>query len=366
MIRTRTIRWVCGFIAAQALLSGCGTDQTREKVPESIAGSSASQAVPTPVAPDTTTELEHRARISGVARQAFLSEDFGKLEEMSRTFRTTKSRTPSGTWNLTFFYMGIRESFDATARTMDLEAAFKEIDGKIARWTSQYPDSPSAHVAQGLALIAHGWTIRGEGYSGTVRPRAWAPFRRYIALARETLEKYKSQAAEDPRWYEAMLTVARAQGWDREEFNSILSEALAREPLFYQTYFTALEYLLPKWHGDIGEIEAFAREAVRRTSAQEGRGMYARIYWAASQHQFKNDLFSESLAIWPQIRDGFDDVLAKYPSAWNLNYFARFACLARDKAKTRELFERIGDAALPQAWGSLSLLGGCSTWSSQE
>lgn len=40
-----------------------------------------------------------------------------------------------------------------------------------------------------------------------------------------------------------MLTVTRAEGWDRSRVNRLLAEALDREPLFYQTYFTALEYL---------------------------------------------------------------------------------------------------------------------------
>ena len=67
-----------------------------------------------------------------------------------------------------------------------------------------------------------------------------------------------------------MLLIARAGNWDRGEFNALLNEALEREPLFYQTYFGALEYLLPKWHGNIQEIEDFAQDAAERTRKREG------------------------------------------------------------------------------------------------
>jgi hypothetical protein len=84
---------------------------------------------------------------------------------------------------------------------------------------------------------------RGGGYASSVRPDAWEPFARYIRLAREHLELHKAVASVDARWYEEMLTVARAEGWDRPQFESLLKEGLDREPYSYQTYFMAMEYL---------------------------------------------------------------------------------------------------------------------------
>jgi hypothetical protein len=199
-----------------------------------------------------------------------------------------------------------------------------------------------------------------------VNPEAWAPFNKYIQMARDNLEEHKSIAVEDPRWYETMLTIARAQGWERDQFDLLVSEALDREPLFYQTYFLALEYLLPKWHGDILEIERFAQEAVKRTANEEGGGMCARIYWFASQTEFENKLFSSSVAVWPRMKAGFEDVIARYPDAWNVNNYAKFACLAQDKPKTRELLARIGSATVPEAWRPAPLLPRCTAWASTE
>jgi hypothetical protein len=145
----------------------------------------------------------------------------------------------------------------------------------------------------------------------------------------------------------------------------LLNAALEREPLFYQTYFSALQYLLPKWHGDIQEIEDFAQDAVARTRNQEGFGMYARIYWFASQTQFKNDIFNNSLVEWSQMKEGFEDVISRYPDAWNLNNYARFACLAGDKPKTMELLRRIESSVIAEAWVPLLMKGRCAHWAFQ-
>jgi hypothetical protein len=50
------------------------------------------------------------------------------------------------------------------------------------------------------------------------------------------------------------------------------------------------------------------------------------------------------------MKKGIDDVLARYPDAWNLNNFARFACLRGDKEKTAELIRRIGPEPMMQVW----------------
>ena len=318
-----------------------------------------------PMQPQAGTEMEERAAIRSSTRNAFLREDFSQLEETSRTYRSTRSRTPSGIWKLTVFHAGVLDAIGERARAQEREAAFRELEGMTTRWAERHPNSPSARIAHSVVLIFHAWAFRGEGYASTVKPEAWEPFRKYIGMARANLERHKSVAAVDPRWYQVMLTVAKAEGWARDEFDRLLDEALDREPLFYETYFRALEYLLPKWHGGTREIDDFARNAVQRTSKQEGQGMYARIYWFASQTEFRNRLFRDSKVVWPLMKSGFDDVMARYPDAWNLNSYAYFACLAQDKPKTRELLERIKADIVSEAWQPRSVRESCATWASE-
>jgi hypothetical protein len=181
-----------------------------------------------------------------------------------------------------------------------------------------------------------------------------------MAASRANLEKYKTVASVDPEWYELMLLIGRNEEWDKTQFMALLDEGLKREPGFYQTYFAALEYLLPKWAGSVAEVEDFAVSSAKRSAATEGSGMYARIYWYASQTQFGRDLFIKSRARWPSMRKGFDDIVARYPDAWNLNNYAQFACSANDGAKTKQLLSKIGEqGVIPQAWGRFEFFTQC-------
>jgi hypothetical protein len=312
------------------------------------------------------TELEDRARIEAATSQDFALGNFQRLEVDAKSYRTEKSRTSSGLWKLTLFYSGIAEALEIRGDPKTPDANFADLEKKVNAWTRQFPDSPTANIARSMLLFNRGWAYRGNGFSSQVRPESWAPFRKYVAEARAHLERTKATSANDPKWYELMVSIARSEGWVRKDFDKLLDEAFDREPLFYQTYFLALEYLLPKWHGDVEAIEAFAEAAVRRTAQHEGRGMYARIYWFASQTQFGNGLFSKSLAVWPRMRDGFDDVIARYPDAWNLNNYAKFACLAGDKKKASELILRTESEIVPEAWSPPALRESCRVWAARR
>ncbi len=308
------------------------------------------------------SEMEERAAIITSAKLAFRQGDFAQLEDMSRTYRTTKSRTPSGTWKLSMFYAGIGAAISTQVSPSGREAVFSDLENRAMTWAKRFPDSPSAHIMLSEIYIKHAWAYRGNEYADAVKPEAWVSFRKYISLAKQNLEAHKSVAAVDPAWYTTMISVARNESWERDKFDKLLSEALDHEPLFYATYFSALEYLLPKWHGGIKEIDVFAQNAVQRTSKEEGKSMYARIYWYASQSEFGNELFTESKARWPQMKGSFDDVIAQYPDAWNLNNYAKFACLAGDKPKAGELLKRIRPNIVIEAWEPQSLLQGCAKW----
>jgi hypothetical protein len=289
----------------------------------------------------------------------FMQQDFAALEALAETFRKEQSRTSSGIWKLSLFNSGVRSAFHS-----GIKDDHYWIDAKKAAsaWVKLYPNSATAHLAYAQMLINRGWSYRGSGYAHTVDPKDWAPFQKHIQEARSYLEKNKEVGSRDPRWYETMSIVARAQSWQEAEYAPMLKEGLERYPSFYQIYFAAIEYYAPKWGGDAQSIESFARESLGRTQSLEGFGMYARIYWYASQTQYKESLFSDSLVDWPTMKKGIDDVLKKYPDSWNINSFAKFSCLSRDKPKTAELIARIDGAPLMSAWGNAETFSRCREW----
>jgi hypothetical protein len=53
------------------------------------------------------------------------------------------------------------------------------------------------------------------------------------------------------------------------------------------------------------------------------------------------------------MKRGFEDIIRRSPhSAWNINNFAAFACMAGDKQTFQSLRFRIGKTIMPDAWPS--------------
>src|SRR5689334_5556963 len=204
-------------------------------------------------------ELQERATIQSQVHDRLWDEDFGALESMADSYRATKARTSSGLWKLTLFYVAIQRAFQQHGADWAHRIALA--------WTDRYPRSATAHLAYAQALPDP-------------------------ETARAYLEAHKDVAAQDPRWYEMMAEIACGQGWSRPRFAPIIGEALDRAPGYYPIYFAAAEYFSPRCGGSVAELEAFTRTAVERTRDTDGWGLYARIYWYASQTVFGDQLFT--------------------------------------------------------------------------
>ena len=111
------------------------------------------------------TELEQRAAIAASTLQSFLANDFDQLESVSRAYRTDRSRTASGLWNLSLFYAGIEEAIENQTKGQERDASFDAIEEKTRKWVQDFPDSPTGHIAHSLALIHRAWTHRGNRYA---------------------------------------------------------------------------------------------------------------------------------------------------------------------------------------------------------
>ncbi len=304
-------------------------------------------------------EMEERTAIFEGARSAMKSGDIAALERQAAVYRTKQSRTSSGVWKLSLLHSGVGRYLRTGSYS---EAAWAEKESIAKRWIAAYPKSPSARIAYAAWLSSRAWSHRGNGYANTVRPQDWAPFKTGIEATRQYLEDNKQIASLDPEWYVEMEGVAKVQQWDDDRFQALIDEAMARYPTYYEIYFQAIEFYSPKWGGNATDIERFAAMAMERTRAREGKGLYARIYWYASQSIYDERLFTESLARWSTMRAGIDDVLKVYADEWNLQNFARFACLARDREKALELIERVRGPTYTDVWKGEENFQRCKAW----
>jgi hypothetical protein len=308
----------------------------------------------------SANELEDRQVIKNKVEKLFYSGDYAQLDRMATSYMTTTERTSSGLWKLTLFYAGLTTLPNQEITTYSY---WDSLENRSNNWIKAYPKSPSAYLTYSAFLIAHAWMYRGTGWNYQVKKEDWAPFNQYIEKAKVVLDNNKAIASKDPEWYVLMISVATAQNWNTHDFETLLNEATTKYPYFYQIYFGAINYLTPKWHGSKEEIEDFANKAVSLTKKEEKNGMYARIYWFASQANYGNSLFTNSAVVWGKMSTSIDDIIEKYPDQWNINNFAHFSCLAGDAQKTKILMRKIKGAPILSAWNDMVTFTQCKAWS---
>jgi hypothetical protein len=167
-------------------------------------------------------------------------------------------------------------------------------------------------------------------------------------------------ASGDPNWYLKFLATLRVEKHgNHEEFEQTFADAIRAFPDYYPNYFEAVTYYLPKWKGNALEVEHFARRVMKSRDRRTGRMLYARIYWYTSQNQFKDAIFLSSVAHWDDMREGFEAIVADYPDQWNINHYAKFACLVGDQGTTKEAFDMMKGEFIKAAWDSTEQFEKC-------
>lgn len=308
-------------------------------------------------------EMAERKAIKENVYQLLASENFEELERIATSYLASKARTSSGLWKIGLYDGAIIDAFHC--RCTD-EKFWIHAEESMKRWAAQYPNSLNAHLAYAHMLLERAWSIRGWGYTNTVDQADWKPFHELVEKTRLYIREHEKNGISDPRWNFLIVDIANIQGIPEVEYTALASAALNRHPEFYPTYFNIMVHYEPKWGGSATAIEKFARESVARSHSIEGAGMYARIYWYASQSLYGNDLFRASSVDWLEMKRGMDDVLRAFPDQWNINNFAKFACFARDKEKTKELISRMSAGPVLDAWTDHTIFENCKTWALTE
>ena len=292
--------------------------------------------------------------------------DFEGLQRLHREISQPGRREANGVSPLTFFRAGVRRSMRGRPDTP--EAAFKAMDALTLQWTREHPQSPLAYQLHAKALEMHAWSYRGHGRANTVPPGAWEDYRRYMRLSAEFLARHAEVAMRDSGTHVQLIGVGGVAGWPAERLWALAEQGLKLNPSDDTLYFGILNAILPKWGGSAQAVDRFVQQVTERTRATRGLEMYMRLYVAAATDQFGHDLFQDSGAQWPLMKQGFEDMLARYPDHTRSNAFAYFACLARDKPTFLDLMDRVGQQPVLDQWGSnpTRTLETCRRWAAQQ
>ena len=303
-------------------------------------------------------EIEERENLREQSAAAFYQYDFAELEKLANTYRSGQEKTESGTWKLVWFYRGIFETAMAFEKNDDVN--WLESLEKIDQWISQYPNSSTPHIAYAGALISRAWAYRGTSYANEVDEADIQKFLDYMTMAGKYLLEQQDSASEDPYWYLQVAWTFRSLGIEKSDFLEFMEQGFTQHPDFDELYFTTAGYLTPKWHGSAQEVATFAKDALFETRDRRGAVLYTRIYWATGVDRDGRYLMHKRPANWTYLVNGMDEILEKYPSQWNINHFAYFACLRGDIRSTKKYMEMIEGPIISKVWNKQSNYDFCS------
>jgi len=257
----------------------------------------------------------------------------------------------------------LNDGFGSNFRQFNSQPDWSPIAARLKVLKKEFPHSAFVVTAEAEYWMEYAWNARGGGYASSVTQEGWKLFHDRMENAEKVLLDTKSYSAQFPTWYQQMIEVQAALGRPAEEQDKTFFEGVQKFKTFYPIYFTRLNFLTPQWGGSFEEIDKMVNWSVQNTQEIDGKSMYARMYWALYPTLLKDvELFKDTRASWPKMKDGFEDLMTRHPrSKWNLNNFAKFACMANDKKTFLELRRKIGKDVIDAAWFGNTPIDLCET-----
>ncbi len=306
-------------------------------------------ALPIEVTPDRREWAESLAEFHGGPRE----ETFKTLEKWLARFRSNRGLTREGVSPLDVTYRVLSTPIPTT------ENGWKAHFARIARWEELHPASVSPLVVKGQAYLVRAWQARGPFDASTVSEEGWQKFVEEVAKAREALEAAARLGGGDPHIYSDLVQVAKAQGSARSEVDSYVRRAAEIDPGYLPVYQEMCDYLLPRWHGQPGDVEAFALESAKRVGGEKGLEVFGAILLRLGYYEQD---FAERFPL-EMVHDAARVMHRRYPeSNRHLNFACRGACMAEDRSEAAALFEQIGDEVDELAWGGRDLFDSYRRW----
>lgn len=251
-------------------------------------------------------------------------EQFEELERIARDL----SRTPCCAYyrpdNPHLFYQAMSGALHGGSETRVV------VLPQLRRWMKAHPDSLTARIAYGKALVCHAWDAMEKDASGASDLERGRHFSARLKEAQAVLESAEALPARDPYLYVTWMDVAREQKWSRSDFERLFRKAIASAPYYPKLYMCKAVYLAFREDEEPAALKEYAEEAVALTRGLEGSSIYALIAsdlaWYEQKLPFKKGLK------WERAREGFEEILKNHPESENMrNRYASMAYSVGDR-----------------------------------
>src|SRR5262249_40917802 len=139
---------------------------------------------------------------------------------------------------------------------------------KLGEWRQKMPTSPTPLIVMAKAQIGYAFEARGTGLANTVSEENAKLFASRMVEAKKYLEKAIELGVKDGEAFALMINAAKSLSMPREATEDILKEGMKIDPAYTDIYTEMAQYLMPRWHGNPGDIEAFAAEILQKVPGE--------------------------------------------------------------------------------------------------
>ena len=281
--------------------------------------------------------------------------DFIELDAAARALRDGRQLFPAGDYKLARFY-------DASAMPIEHEHTLPVLDA----WIAAMPQSPTPRIVKALVRLQGVIDRLGAAFHGREATQHVVVDQVALAAIRADLLADEKICAGDPHWHYLLARIAMLMRVPEAELSAIVLRGLAVAPGYQPLIAAGTDYFLPKWSGNAGSLQEWARKSDDVLAAR-GAGFYAKAYVHAHQVQFGRAMFEQSAIDWTRFKASAAQWLAVVgPSPEALSDLSALACLAGDRQETARLFAMIKTPYSTKSWSSKDDREACKAWAEKS
>jgi parallel beta-helix repeat protein len=287
------------------------------------------------------------------------TDKFEQLESIASRLRNEKCRYNNGNWQLEHFYSALGEGWGDMNYFPQIKSTFED-------WIKKYPNSVTPRIALAIAYRNIAWQERGGGYAYKVTEKGREGYKENLKKAERLLIEAEDLNVSDPQLYAIWVNVGMGQSKTDEEMDALFERGVAIEKYYWPLYHYRAWSITPRWGGQPGQLENFARHAVELTSDREGQILYLKVASVligiadSEPQQFKELGFS-----YKQLLQACDDLVRLYPDTNNsdlTNVKCFLACAYEDKDTAKHLFAEIGSDWRKNVWTKKDIFNKYKDW----
>ncbi len=194
---------------------------------------------------------------------------------------------------------------------------YKQWEGTELLFQTWYEKDTSSYLPAfflGEFYLHYAWHFRGGDRAKAVSTEQWKLFSDHLKKAESLLKKAYELNPLDYRASSSLITVCNGLNYDYETMEQWFQRSIAANPENLFTYVLKLEYLMPKWHGSLEKMFAYARHI----SSQSPKDSIVRILLVYAHDEMAapynlGEKYYQNPKVWTDIQDCYESYLHHHP-----------------------------------------------------